>query len=169
MDFFITFSRFIIFIVEGFRFGLNLYFCVGVVPFISMVGSAAATAMAAAAAAAKIPAAGRTSSAAALFMAVVLSALLCCVEDFVDLLLGEQFFPGLLRPVHVEDATIFGVVSFAIFVVLIAHFAVPLGLLKRVITITVVAVAAAAVIAVIVRGIVFGGGGSCPSTSPKTL
>lgn len=56
MDFFKSFSRFnIIFIVEGFRFGLNLYFCVGVVPFISVVGSAAATAAAAASAAAAIP------------------------------------------------------------------------------------------------------------------
>lgn len=78
MDFFVSFSRFIIFIIEGFRFGLNLYICVGVVPIISMVGSIAATATAAAAAAARIPAAGRTSSAAALalFMAVILSALL---------------------------------------------------------------------------------------------
>lgn len=56
MDFFKSFSRFIIiFIIEGFRFGLNLYICVGVVPFISVVGSTAASAAAAASATAAIP------------------------------------------------------------------------------------------------------------------
>ena len=93
------------------------------------------------------------------------AALLRCVEDFVDLLLGEQLFPGLHRPVQVEDATVFGVVSFAIFFVLIAHLAVPLGLLRRVITIIVVAIAIVAIGAIIARGLVLGVGVATSSTS----
>ena len=103
-------------------------------------------------------------------MAVIIcSALLRCVEDCIDLLLGEQLFPGLHRPVQVEDATIFGVVSCASFFVLIAHLAVPLGLFRRVITIIVVAIAIVAIGAIIARGIVLGVGVATSSTSGYVL
>lgn len=102
-------------------------------------------------------------------MAVMLpAALFRCVEDFVDLLLGEQLFPGLHRPVQVEDATVLGVVSFVIFFVFFAHLAELPCFFSGLITIIVVAIATVAIGAIIARGIL-GVGVATSSTSGYLL
>ena len=102
-------------------------------------------------------------------MAVMLpSALLRCVEDSVDLLLGEQLVPGLQCPVQVVDATVCGVVSFVIFFIFFAHLAEHPCFFSGLITITVVAIATVAIGAIIARGIL-GVGVATSSTSGYLL
>ena len=73
MNFFKSFSRFIIFIIEGFSFGHILFICGGVRPIISVWGPATATAAAVATVTARRPMSSAAATIAITLMAMIAS------------------------------------------------------------------------------------------------